>query len=512
MTFRLSLNLGTVAGIVTRDVTVPVDSTNTQIGDVVADIQTAINSIVDGAGNKVFMSGNTALINVGLSVTGKIVFGSSGYAFSVTSLSTTIALGVTVPDSLGFTDTKIDATRVLPNISAVEANSSVTLDSSGRQQIIVPSLPTSLNGILSNDVSLTAVYDLNGTPITRSLTILAANTLSNGNVWGLANSIQLVLDAAGLSAIQVRVTDGKLQFLSDKSFRLTAGSHADLIGLATGATDSSLNPGGKLYLGGYVKSYNALQLYSGASTDSNDIEIDVAGRLETVNASIILNAGRQGWIKGELIAGGVGSDVRVLSQGTLRLSGKITASDEIEIRGGFITGSTAASVTLDPTAKLLAGSPTGEAGKITIYGTNDILLDTEIDLPNAASQLDINADGGKLTVTSLHGILNVNGYAKLAGYDCGHAGFGRQHLDRHCHLLLEIVADHDITYSGSIDCSGSLRIEADHNLDVLNRLTLSTAGAKLRVAAAGDLHVGSAPPMALFSLRPAGLSWSAAPI
>ena len=143
--------------------------------------------------------------------------------------------------------------------------------------------------------------------------------------------------------VDVTYRNGKLLFTSDGTdFSITGMGNAQLLGLSNDTvhaikpsanisaveqgsevTLNSTGNNGGLEIGGSVKSYRRIHL------SGNDIEIAVGASLETINDSIEMNAGKTGVVKGDLIAGGPGSDVRLQAATSLTLSGDIVASDLI---------------------------------------------------------------------------------------------------------------------------------------------------------------------------------------
>jgi len=123
-----------------------------------------------------------------------------------------------------------------------------------------------------------------------------------------------------------------------------------------------------------VLGHRGINLYSGVSTDgSPDLELDVTGTLETVNASITLSPGVNGVVKGNVIAGGTGSDVTINSARTLTIHGKLIANDKITLTAGTLVSSGQASITTTGASKLLS---TGGNGEIVMTGFNDVVIDS----------------------------------------------------------------------------------------------------------------------------------------
>ena len=65
---------------------------------------------------------------------------------------------------------------------------------------------------------------------------------------------------------------------------------------------SVTNPAGLLYIAGSVLSDHQISLIEGPSTD---LDLDWSALLQTINGPIVLDLGENGFLKGDLIAGGI---------------------------------------------------------------------------------------------------------------------------------------------------------------------------------------------------------------
>ena len=120
--------------------------------------------------------------------------------------------------------------------------------------------------------------------------------------------------AAGFNGyLLARSEYGQITFISQYTFTIDNISldtnnlpSTGQIGLNGSLFTSVLGHDGKIYLGGMIRSDKMINLVGAAGAD---IIIDVAAYIETLHDSIVIDTGNIGWVRGELIAGGKGSDV-----------------------------------------------------------------------------------------------------------------------------------------------------------------------------------------------------------
>ncbi len=473
VSFDISLNLGQT--IATHTITVgPADAPNGNISDIVNLLQEALDSFddfKDASGSSWF---EVILRN------GKILFTTSGLDFSIT--------GGTNAGLLGLTTGTVDAVRPAANLSAIATGSQITLDSAARQLLVADTLPIGDRGILSDDVVLQIMRDVAGIPVSTNVNITRESTLANGNIWGLVDSVQNALDSVGLQDILVRVKDARLTFSSATDFSITDVTNADLLGLSTSTQDSALHTGGKLYLGGFIEAYSGINLLSGKDlVEGNDIEIDWPAVIETIDASIELFAGDEAWIKGDLIAGGSGRDVKLSANRTLKLSGNITASDLIELSAGTDVVAHEISILTENTSRMLAGNATnGDSGRILIHALNDIVIDNAITLTEGTSDLNITSTAGDLFLTEEYGIINTAGFMQLQADVINIDGSISSTADTADEFEVEINATEAVNLNGAVLATGSIHVSASEDVTIVNQLRATGADANVRVDA-GDL-------------------------
>jgi hypothetical protein len=137
---------------------------------------------------------------------------------------------------------------------------------------------------------------------------------SDDTLTASANATEL-----GLS----QLSSGDIQ--SESLYTISASAAGSVVNIGAAA-----GPNEKLYIAGSVLAHQAINLYSGASSDGIDIDLDYTGLLETVDGSIAFSAGDFGDIKGSVIAGGESSDVILTAVNAMVLRGDIRAGRHIE--------------------------------------------------------------------------------------------------------------------------------------------------------------------------------------
>ena len=176
---------------------------------------------------------------------------------------------------------------------------------------------------------------------------------------------------------------------------------------------SVTNPAGPLYIAGSVLSDHQISLIEGPSTD---LDLDWSALLQTINGPIVLDLGDNGFLKGDLIAGGNNGDVILTAQDTLTLNGHILADRNILIESGVIAAGSAGpdSVTIAPTAWLRTSSPSVIAQRIQIDGYNNVIINgpfgsLQNDEPRMAGNVLIDSQNGDISITAESGWIETAG-------------------------------------------------------------------------------------------------------
>ncbi|MEW6159552.1 MAG: hypothetical protein AB1813_19155, partial [Verrucomicrobiota bacterium] len=502
--FDVWINLGETTATHTVTVTAASTSTNAVLQDLVSSIQDAIDAIPDFVNTS-----GSSRIRIFLE-NGKLVFTSNGFEFKIKGGQNANLFGLTANAAAFVEAVKADAA-----ISAVATGSNVILDAAPRYEVAALNSIASAYGRLDTN----ATFSVTRGSVTTSVTVTSASTASNGNIWNLVDSIQTALDSAGLSIITVRVSDGKLHFSSPEDFSMTEGSGAAQLGLQTGTKVSSLSTGGKLYIGGSIRAYEAISLSSGKDNVLHrDIEIDVAGALETINGSIEFAAGEHGWIMGDIVAGGLDSSVRLHSDYSLTLGGDISANGDIILTAGVDllsngtlvnTAPIAAltSMTLQPTSGLVLSPHNNAAsdGRILVYGLNDVIVDNTIELPGKDSHLELVSTQGELILTKDYGrvlatgTVNVSGKVLTINGVIESTGHLNQMVAPRQSSELRLTSSSEINMAASVKAEGSIEITAA-NITIRNVLEAGvdlnndsqTAGhsRQIVVTASGNIVIG----------------------
>ena len=236
------------------------------------------------------------------------------------------------------------------------------------------------------------------------------------------------------------------------------------------------NPAGDVYIAGSVLSDHQITMVEGPDTN---LDLDWSALLQTVDGSITLDLGDDGFLKGDLIAGGDEGDVILTANDTLVLNGEILVDREISITAG----STAAdSITIAPTAWLRTNSdPTvlamGLDQRITIDGYNNVIvngpigslqnddarMEGDVEITSAHGDLTVTEESGwietagRIVLTSTEGAIDMDGVIKNASASAPEA-VGTMAAEHY-----EVVFDAATTLSitGDVDAVGSVLIDHD---------------------------------------------------
>jgi hypothetical protein len=134
-------------------------------------------------------------------------------------------------------------------------------------------------------------------------------------------------------------------------------------------------PNGKLYIAGKVPGHSGINLYNGTSDDGIDVDLDTTGLLETVDASITLNPGGNGVIRGDVFARGTASDAVINSTNNLELHGELEAERNIVISAGTVTTPGTHSIQTVGTNSI---ETLGGGGQILVTGLNDVSINSQL--------------------------------------------------------------------------------------------------------------------------------------
>jgi hypothetical protein len=426
-----------------------------------------------------------------------------------------------------------------------QQNSQINLNAPGQVDILAPAHTNEIvaggfvqrsNGRIDRDVTLKLWMNKVGFEVEANVTLNASATADNKTVEDLMRDLQQSLDTAAWTVVRstnpnhpvgssysssvsdpdlkVKLHNGQFLLAGPYSFLIKSDStNADQLGFTNLSSNltSSLpytisakevgstvsigapdGPNGKLYIAGKVLSYNALNLYSGTSPDGIDIEIDASGRLETINASISMNVGQFGVVKGELIAGGTGSDIVLSSENTLQIHGSLTANDEIRLNAGTAMKAGETSIATYGTSRM-------NAQQVTITGLNDVIIDSSIGEHSLnLKQIEITSTAGKLEITRTSGRLVSGADIILIGQDVVIAGVVRNLASDGNSATKEVTirAANSATVMADLVSQGSVLIEAGNSLDIYNgQVLVQGAGETLEIrqtGANGQITLGRA--------------------
>lgn len=425
-------------------------------------------------------------------------------------------------------------------------NSTINLNAPGRIDVLAPAhtneilaqaWPYAANGVLPQDVTLDLVLDKVSYDISATVTLSAADTADNTSINDLLKDIQAALEAADWKItrsdvdaytvgdsytdfaddpssalvdpdMKVKLRDGRLILTGPYSMTLKSSSgNADLLGFDTVSDDltsglyyaidarnagSVVNlgaengPNQKIYVAGKVIANKAINMYSGTSPDGKDIDIDATGVLETVNGSIKFNAGENGEIWGDIIAGGEGSDIILNADTSLTIRGNLKAYDDVIIKGGSVQSEGQESLRVEGTSKILS---TGGGGELKLSGVNDVVINGVVGTgSNTLSAVDVSSEHGKVTVLKESGLITADTGLTISGKDVDIQGVIQSTAQNIDGAEVDIRAQRNLTVQADINVQADLALHAGNTVDIFNSaIEVKSADSTLTVTSDGDI-------------------------
>ncbi|MEM4406491.1 MAG: calcium-binding protein, partial [Candidatus Methanomethylicaceae archaeon] len=313
--------------------------------------------------------------------------------------------------------------------------------------------------------------------------------------------------------VRIKLKNGKILFASQYYFKIlpsfpnpNGGSdfeseHAEILGLDTVADGKEVessrpfniiakaagsevifgsveNPVEELYIAGSVLSDHQITMVEGPETD---LDLDWSSLLQTIDGPILLNLGKNGFLKGDLIAGGVEGDVILSADNTLTLNGHILANRNVLIDSGFGAGSPGPdSVTIAPTSWIRTNPLSASEGRVEINGRNNVIVNGPIgslqtDEPRMGGDVLVTSQNGNIVITEESGWIETGGRIVLTAKDIDILGVvknvgatapepvGDPTPDNY-----EVVIDASgtVTLTGDIDALGSILITTPNDITI----------------------------------------------
>ncbi|MHC4089842.1 MAG: hypothetical protein ACYSVY_06130 [Planctomycetota bacterium] len=351
----------------------------------------------------------------------------------------------------------------------------------------------------------------------------------------------------------MKLRDGKLLFTGAYSFVIEDSSlagNAAVLGLtqlAGGTAESSLQyaleapgagstinigapagPNEKLYIAGKVLANQAINLYSGPSSDGIDVDLDFTGHLETVDGSIAFTVGEFGDVKGNIIAGGVDSDVNLSAASALVIRGDIQANRNIGLgttsagllhtdlstrlqesdgtpainpalinnaTGGKLAVGDRVSVYIDDAANLgVTGTGPGAERNIVVSGNDVVVMNGVIGLGvGDVDIVDIGSVAGDLYITQASGRVVTDARAVLRGQIV--------HVDGVIQSVgitadpddweIEIAAADTALINADLSGVGSILIGAGRHVPIFDTdIAVTGAGERVRIVSGDTVKLG----------------------
>ncbi|WP_375473913.1 DUF4347 domain-containing protein [uncultured Nostoc sp.] len=403
-------------------------------------------------------------------------------------------------------------------ISTWGKDSQINLNAPGRIDILAPAHTNEIEaagfyefatGVLSQDVTLKLRLDKVGYKIEATVTLPASATANNTQVGNLVADLNDAIKNATWKVVSsqdtttrpigstyngfdefdmsVEIREGRLMLTSsyEITFLKNGSTNANKLGFTNLTTDltstlpytikadkvgsvvtigSPNGPNGKLYIAGKILGYKAINLNSGKSPDGIDIDLDGTGLLETRDGSIQMNVGTYGIVKGDIIAGGAGSDIILTAENTLELHGSLTANDEVRLSAG-------ANIVAGKTSIHTFGTSKINGRLVNIAGLNDVIIDSTIGEGSVGmTNLNIAATYGNLTLARTSGRIITDADVTMTGKNVSIEGVLRNTAgDANANTTeILIAATNNATLMTDIISQGTVKIAAGNNIEAYN--------------------------------------------
>jgi hypothetical protein len=296
---------------------------------------------------------------------------------------------------------------------------------------------------------------------------------------------------------------------------LNTSQNAALLGWTTTATsiDSSLpyvlyaplansvvnigapaGPNGKLYIGGKVLAHKAIHLFSGASDpgltdDTQWVDLEVTGLLETLSGSITLSPNARTVLRGDVIARGETSDVIITATESIDLRGSLEAGRNVIVSAGSVVRPGTESIRTRGTSEIR----TLNGGSVRISGVNDVVIDSVVG-PGSTnlSLVELQSTTGDLLIAEESGRIETSARIDFLGNNVEIAGVVKSTAATPSLTDYEIridIAGHALLHS-DFNLAGSLLVDAAAITIYNQQLVVSGSGQRLAFHAADSLTMG----------------------
>ncbi|MFN7866205.1 MAG: hypothetical protein ACK5TX_02260, partial [Planctomyces sp.] len=367
-------------------------------------------------------------------------------------------------------------------------------------QIVADAFPARADGKLTSTVTLNLWVDKIDFEIEAAVTIPASVTADNTAIQDLLADIQKAINEAQWTVTQsdnsshptgstwtpdpddpdlvASLRNSQITLRSAYPHRLlNTSQNAALLGwtqtsadidssvpyvLYAPMTNSVVNigaptgPNGKLYIGGKVLAHSAINLFSGASDPgSNDdtqwVDLEVTGLLETLSGSITLSPNARTVLRGDVIARGATSDVIITATESIELRGSLEAGRNVTVSAGSVVRPGTESIRTLGTSEIR----TLIGGNIRISGVNNVVIDSIVG-PGSSnlSLVELQSTTGDLLIAEASGRIETSAKIDFLGNNVEIAGVVKSSAST------PSLTDYEIR----IDISGQVLLHSDFNL------------------------------------------------
>ncbi len=332
----------------------------------------------------------------------------------IDKVSYTIEAAVTVRAADTANNTTISS--LLQNFNdAMAAATWTVVQTDDPNGVVTPALQTEYAGLAAvpNDTPGSTTPDINAKLRDGRIRLVGPYEVSVLASSTGTGTLRETVNGADLGVVFDDTTPGAVRDVSGTVIAATSGRRFAMDAAAVGSIiniGAPQGPNGGLYIAGKIRAHTNIVMNTGNAAAGKGVNLDVTGILETLDGDISFDLGSSGTLKGDLIARGAGHDVRLASEGTLTIQGLVQADDAVVLSGG----TNALSLLLEDTSTIRA---VDAGGSITITGTNQVVINGQVETLLADQVISISSDLGQVLVTEIGGRIYAAGQLDISGDD-----------------------------------------------------------------------------------------------
>jgi hypothetical protein len=439
--------------------------------------------------------------------------------------------------------------------------SSITLSASGDLSVLPPAWTKEIvaddfaefaDGHISGASSFLLTVNLGTHTVQGTVTLAAGATSGNNGLGFLKDDLQAAIAATAFEVIaspdgpavgstvhlnttqvEVGLSDGHLMLRGNYALTLAsvADGHAERLGftqLAAGTVlstrtyaidapqrGSTVNigkadaPGGEITIAGWIRGYQAINLYAGNDAAGNQsVSLKATGQLETLDGGMVLNPAGHTVLEGNLVARGHNASIVINAKDTLELRGDLIAQHDILINAGTVVNHGEVSIETYGTSQLVA---LDAGGRIIISGLNDVIINSSVgkvdqngdgvsEGPSLLGLVKIGSESGNLLLGSSDPLvansswLETGTMMSLYGQTVELSGVVKSYAatDPSYDWEINVASKGDVLFHGDIRVAGSVWLDAADDIDIYNSVLLVQGAAQcLKLTAVDAVNLGN---------------------